>query len=124
MLTAGAVSAPLSCFMHISRFTYVSFYSNDYISKEGKLPTLLWKKENIVKDINHNRKTKGQQRVRLRLRAETGVLLPCLVNSEIQSLGPPVPLSEGKYHHVALQNKEMTELFCPQSRTTVITIKN
>lgn len=55
--------------------------------------TLEEKKEEIRNGIRHNRKTKGQRGVRLRLRAKTGVLLPCLVNSEIQSLGLPVPLS-------------------------------
>lgn len=98
MLTAGAgaVSALLSCaFTYLCSLMYL-FTLMITSLRRGNSPPYFEKKKKknkIRNGIQHNRKTKGQQGVRLRLRAKTGVLLPCLVNSEIQSLSLPVPLS-------------------------------
>lgn len=63
--------------------------------------------------FNTTGRQKGQQRVRLRLRTKTGVLLPCLVNNKIQSLPSRsavcLRINTTMWSHRI--NKEMTEHF-------------
>lgn len=100
MLTAGAGAALalLSCaFKYLSarlcifllQRLHLKGGKTDHLSLEGEKK----KKRNLGMAFNTTARQKGQQGVRRRLRPKTGVLLPCLVNSEMQSHGLPVPLS-------------------------------